>query len=495
MAARGRNANGGGKLTLDPPNPAPVADPQGELIPPDLAEDTTSDLGFFDHLRSLPRGVRESSLIYIYRVEPKVKKSGKYAYIERVSAEGFDEEWLKEKHGGGKYRLWLNTPNQSQDLQRYADIAGPAKIYPDQVLVDAEGNALPAAQPAPAAASAQPVTPDAIAQIVTTAIQAVKDKGASADEAFAQAMGVMRKAQEGSIEILTSSLKNQVNNGGDSATAALLKEMLAEIRSQRNNPGDRKLDKIVDAGLERLLNPPAQPGPLDFIKQLKDLQELDGLSGILGGSPKENGAWWEPLVGKLADALSDTLKANGAAIIEAYREKLRVDAFLAQQNARRPAQPAAAPIATAQTPPGTPAPSVPQAAPSLPLPIPVPAGPGAPPPEFPPHAAPQAQPAPVPVQGPHTPTEMTEEQVFDAIRRQITELIVTCYEENDSGVDAAITVKRAHRPLLALIRPQFKDFNQVLALAQVDPVLKQIAGAAEFPEFAREFHEEFMRDE
>jgi len=84
--------------------------------------------------------------------------------------------------------------------------------------------------------------------------------------------------------------------------------------------------------------------------------------------------------------------------------------------------------------------------------------------------------------------------VFEIIRKQITELIATCYMENDSGEDAAITVKRVHKSLLPLLRPQFGNFEQVMAMAKVEPAFASIVNNDDFPEFAKEFWEEFMRD-
>ena len=86
-------------------------------------------------------------------------------------------------------------------------------------------------------------------------------------------------------------------------------------------------------------------------------------------------------------------------------------------------------------------------------------------------------------------------EVFKIIRKQITELIATCWEENDSGADAAITVKRANRALLPVLRQNFQDFNQVLKLAREEPALAEIATDPEFPEWAKEFHTEFLSDE
>src|SRR5580704_1294540 len=67
-----------------------------------LLRETVKPFPFFALLSEFPTAMWEKHLmIYMYRLDPEVRnRAGEKKYIQRVTWP-IDEEWVKEKHGGG----------------------------------------------------------------------------------------------------------------------------------------------------------------------------------------------------------------------------------------------------------------------------------------------------------------------------------------------------------------------------------------------------------
>jgi hypothetical protein len=119
----------------------------GLLSDLDLLRASIATIEFFPLLRALPRALWEKRvLVYLYRTSPKVKnQAGDRAYIEKISRP-FDEDYIKENHGGGSYIAYLNLDRETQLKQTSFSIDGPPKLLPGQTIVDQAGNVLPMPQ-------------------------------------------------------------------------------------------------------------------------------------------------------------------------------------------------------------------------------------------------------------------------------------------------------------------------------------------------------------
>lgn len=462
-----------GAVSPLPAAPPITPEPQS---PVEDATDPKDKLDFFEYLRTLNRVLPANSLIYLYRLEPKIKNKSDRAYIDKISAEGVDEDWVKQKHGGGKYQGYLSTGNAAMDVKRVFWIEGPAIIRPDQIMVDHEGNAIPAAAPAPASeALTKSDLLQSLQSTLQTVLEAVKNKDVNAGQALGEMMSLMKQAAAGAVDIATSSAKQQVTNPSGSGLESVVRDLLQELKNSRGQGRETsRIDKFIDVALEKMLNPAPAADMFDQLKKLADLGNMEGLGflkTLFGGGQREE-SFWEKAGAMVAEGLATAIKENGPAIVQAYREKLQVD------HARIVLQGRDGAHQVVNVPPGhQPAPMPPTHQPPLPnvirMPSP-PAGPG---------SAPSPQPPPMP--------RAQEEQVaMQSLVTQITNLIATCWDEGDSGRDTAITVKRSFKPLVSLLQMNFKDLEQLKNMAKTDAVLSSISDDPDFPAFAQEFFDE-----
>jgi hypothetical protein len=211
----------------------------GLLADVDQLRAAIATVEFFALLRAMPPALWEKRcLVYLYRTAPKVRnQSGEKSYIDKI-ARPFDEDFIKENHGGGSYLCYLNLDRETQLKQISFAIDGPPKMLPGQVLVDAAGNTIPVA-PTPA--------------------QTERSQ-------MAEAISATQDAQRASVKILE-----------DSSAAAL--EMQSKVYEKSlgvlggaGNTESKLLEKLVD----RALAPPtAAADPLTMALTL--MEKLDGI--------------------------------------------------------------------------------------------------------------------------------------------------------------------------------------------------------------------------
>lgn len=472
------------RLRKNTPPPPPAATEIEEDIdlpgPGGDGEEAGEKIDFFEYLAQLDDKLRNKATVYVYRLSPRVKKVGATHAIDKYAARLFAEDTLKEDHGGGRYKLYLDTGVKASNLTRVVEIFGtPAKIYPDQILVDDQGNPQPMQQTQPSAGTDGPVNRSELLDVLTTVLDRVQKKDVSTTDAVSELASLYKQAAATAVEIGTAGAKHQINNpqGGD-ATAALLREVLAEMRK-----GDPLTKKVMDMAVEKMLNPPPPAATPDLFATLKQLQELTGAEGggglgilktIMGGGSGES--FWEGVGKEMFSSLSVAVRENAPALLQWLREREHfkyVQAMTARQAAGGSA-PSGAP---------TPVPSV-----VVPRPVPVPSAtnPGLA------QGAPQTQPSAQPrATAPSNEDEMIQAMVFE-----ITSLIKRCWDrskaagEEADGISTANVVKLAYPGVLTFIRSSFNDLEKLKQMAATDAVLSAIAGDPAFPEFAADFFEE-----
>ena len=85
--------------------------------------------------------------------------------------------------------------------------------------------------------------------------------------------------------------------------------------------------------------------------------------------------------------------------------------------------------------------------------------------------------------------------MLEILKKQIPATIRYFWDRDFDGGATAEIVKANFKPWLPLIRVQFQDLNGVIELAKSDPQLAPITADPEFPEWAKEFFDEFHRTE
>lgn len=468
MASRRVSAPPPPLQSSDPP-PPPVED-----IDPPSAQD--QHVEFMEYLKKLDQRIVNKSTVYVYRTHPKIQKVGN-KNIATYPARIFDLKMLEDDHGGGGYKLMLDTGDKNINITRYETIAGSAKIFPDMILVDDTGHPLP--PPAAPAAADGPASKSDLLEILTTVLDRVQKKDVNTADAVNELAALYRQAAVSAVEIGTAGVKAQLSNpqGGDSSAVVLmLKEVLNELKESRKS--DPRTDKLYDLALEKLLNPPtppAAPDIFDSLKKLADLgslEELGPLKKIFGGG---GDSFWEGVGKDLFSSLSAAVRDNAPALVQWMRERAHFQYVTTM--AQRQAAGSAAQNGPAPT----------QVAVPVPQPPPVPARPAITTPPAPAPAAPPGSQPPISTEG---------ESMLAAMQLEITSLIKRCWDrsrqvdEPVDGYSAASVVKLAFPAVLPFIRAHFNNLGELKALAAKDPVLGPIANDPDFPTFAEEFFEE-----
>jgi hypothetical protein len=462
--------------TLEPKN-TPVPPPSPDPPDPPLIDDPVSGeedqhIEFMEYLKKLDQRIVNKSTVYVYRTQPKIQKVGN-KNIATYPARIFDLKMLEDDHGGGSYKLMLDTGDKNINITRYETIAGSAKIFPDMILVDNDGNPLP---PPSAAAADGPASKSDLAEILKTVLDRVQQKSVSTTDAVSELASLYKNAAATAVEIGTAGVKAQLNNpqGGNGAVALLLREVLNELKESRKQ--DPRIERLYTLALEKMINPtppPPAPDMFESLRKLADLsslEELGPLKKLFGGG---GDSFWEGIGKDLFSSLSAAVRDNAPALVQWMRERAHFQYVTTM--AQRQAAGAAAPNGPTPTPVAVP----------VPQPPPVPARPAI----TPPHSD-------TPSPGSQPPISTEGENMLAAIQLEITSLIKRCWDRSrqlgDSvdGYSAASIVKLAFPAVLPFIRANFSDLGKLRELAAKDPVLSPIASDPDFPTFAQDFFEE-----
>jgi hypothetical protein len=494
MATR-RAATSAPPAQTKPPADPPILDPEVPAAAPQGGEEPeTEKLDIFQHLAALPDKLLNKSVVYVYRLFPKIKKTGAHTNIEKYAARLFSEDQLKEDHGGGRYKLILDTGEKPHNLTDYLTITGtPAKIFPDQILVDEGGAPLPV-QPATQPEAAGPDKSELV-KVLQTVTALLEQNRNSPQKAVDAALEVFQKANLGAMEIIQNAAKSAAAGNGSAGDNAVLQEIrgLANaVREMAKNGGrDRVTDQLMDAAIKKFINPePAATAtsPLSGLKEIADMFGVDGggiglLKTIAGVGGKES--WWEGGLKEVFSGISAAVKDNFPAIMQWARERAYYSYLERQRQPAPPPATAAPPTVVHQPPPPAPAPAAPR--------VPLPAQPAA-------QTSAPAPPAPQPqAPGPGSP-EM-EQQMIDMMQQAITGTIRRSWDEQKaiikeghesemSGYATAAVVRQAFPELMPFLRQTFTDLAQLNEMAAADPILGPITSDPAYPQFAEEFFEE-----
>ena len=198
---------------------------------------------FFPLLRDFPGSLWGDRLsIYVYRLPDddgmQIKNElGSRKYIKPIIRHPIDEEWLANKHGGGKYLLYLKLDNKASIKETTVRIDGAPKLQAGQT-VEIDGKFVPVAGAAAAASTQAEAHSD-----VAAVIQASSD------------------ANKQNMEILAAGSKAAIELVREQSSAAL-----------KPDPQNGMVEKLITVLLERVMQPPAPVAdPIDTFVKLQTL--------------------------------------------------------------------------------------------------------------------------------------------------------------------------------------------------------------------------------
>lgn len=446
---------------------APSA-PVNYAPPPPLTApeaDETETVDFFEHLAQLPEDSKQIGKVYVYRLFPAIVNTGRVEAIDIVPAHLFSRDLLIEKHGGGKYQLWLNCKPNTAQIKRIVGIPGSAKIYPTHVLVGEDGNPLPTPAPAAAPPAAEPVTKDDMRSVIREVAAASKVGNDGAQSALAAAVELITTASKKSLEIVAGAQK-----GDDSGAVETLRKEVVQLRSDLSTQREQSLQAQIES-LRAEIRAGSGKGKSGELGALSDTAETLGVEGGVVGliqkvagqaSAKEEGLG-ETIAKGLVDLGKTFVEQNGGRLVDWLQQRTHVD-YLKVVTQRQQAGLTDVPAPPAGSTPRQPATQQP-------------AAPG-------PRLA--DQPA-------ATEEEMNLQQTIAMLTQHVPETIFRFWNREFSGEATAEIVKENFKPFLPMLRAQFNDLEKLKALAGNHPVLKVMTEQADFDAWAADFFDEFQR--
>jgi len=289
--------------------------PRGEEEQPDKRD-------FWEFTAALTLEQWNNYVVYVYRRNPGSDELGPFIgkYANRVT-----EDFLAEKHGGGKYRLFLKTA--AGELKKRADL-------------EIEGPPIIATAP-PAAAPAASTTGDGTVKELCDLLRQILQQNA-----VNSGQPLVNDAMKNALSLQSDGFRAVVNNVRDVLQPA--------ASTPTPNPMDDLMRQFMAAAIAKMMNPAS---PIEeFSKMITAVKTL-GLDG--GGSHSSIGV---ELVRTAAQALPQIVEG-----VKAYTGAVKAQAdvqMLAMQRGVQPGAPAApAPVAAPppanvveMPPPATPAP-------------------------------------------------------------------------------------------------------------------------------------------
>jgi hypothetical protein len=282
-----------------PTNSVDYEEPQG--LPGEDAE--RKRLGFFDYMATLDKGDLEHCLVYIYRQDPAIRNpEGTGNYIEKA-VPPIDEQYLRDKWGGGQYLLHLKNVKERRLLRTCVfKCEGTAKIATGTVLVDNKGAPIdaPAGQ-----GTASPITANDLGAVFTKALEMMRSENKPAGDALTSAMEVLGQAQKGAMEIVISSAKSLVADKSEKVDPIdnfiKMAEALKNMQGITSNERKSSVAELKDAfsavrEVSAILTGGEQGGDrrtsnslLDEVRALVELKKADTDGSLLGMVLKARG--------------------------------------------------------------------------------------------------------------------------------------------------------------------------------------------------------------
>ena len=226
----GRTKEGHRKRRKSKPASGPAAvKTNGQPAP---EEEKSPGVTFFQRAAQLSEADWDSHKIYVYRRWPRISKSGEPHYIATYR-EPVDEEFVKNMHGSGRYKLRLNDPKRTvkETALEIMDLNSPPKLSADELIDCPENEKYHKLWP-----SGSVVKP--------------ADGVTAADGAAAAAVRGLSDLAETVLE--------QTVKKGDANSSSTVADLLRELKPYLPNPASAPA--------------PAQPSVLEILTQVKQLQ-------------------------------------------------------------------------------------------------------------------------------------------------------------------------------------------------------------------------------
>jgi hypothetical protein len=457
---------------------------------------------FFQMLSSMTEREWEDRMVYLYRQDKTIiKEDPKDSnYIARIT-HAFDEAYVKEKFGGGKFLAILkNVRINGAERKHSFLIEGEAKIQEGEISI-AKKN-----EPA-GGKSDNALLLEQLERVTQKLLDSASKSNGSEQDTISRSIAMLSEASRGALQIQQEAIKSQVGSPtGNAMVDKFLEKAIAKLGDEPKG-GDQMEQFTRMLALVRELNrgndKPAGGGLLGNLGEIKGVLEvLKDLGVKIGGggaeAAAEGGMDWKSV---LAGTLPQALQVVGGYVdrwIQTQQEQNRILA-VHTENARRaaagqPQLPAAPPqqvhtsaIPTAPAPiaPGPQASALP---PNFASASTIPAGTStAAWPINPPAQTGEVLPFPGASAQPAQQVEVDLDFVCTLIRR--------CFDAGDPGDIPACAIKRIYGVSLDPLRAYFSDGEQLKQLAGMAPIIAEIIPDDAFPDFLAEFVAEMNRDE
>jgi hypothetical protein len=456
-------------------------------------------LPFFEMLAKLSEREWEDRMVYLYRQDKTIiKEDPKDSnYIARIT-HAFDEAYVKEKFGGGRFLAILkNVRINGAERKHSFLIEGEAKIQEGEISIAKKNDAA-------GGKSETALLLEQVEKLTQRLLDVGTKSNAAEQDTITRSVAMLSEASRGALAIQQEAIKSQIGSStGHPLVDKFLEASIAKLGNATEPKGDsleqftRMLALVREPkkGNER----PAGGGLLGSLSEIKGLVEtLKELGFKIGGggaeAAGEGGMDWKSV---LASTLPNALQVVGGYVdrwIQTQQEQNRIMAIHAE-NGRRAA--AGQPLLTAGPPPP---PQQVQTFANHPPQPPIAQGPPAS--ALPPNFAAATQPAQNP---PPTPAgevlpfpgaqSNSQQPPMEVDLDFVCMLIRRCFDAGDPGDIPALSLKRIYADSLEPLRPYFSDGEQLKQLAGMSPIIAEIIPDADFPAFLKEFVDEMNRDE
>jgi hypothetical protein len=455
-------------LTRDPiQNPvaaAEVVKPEPANVP--LFNPFDDNIPFFDALAMITPAEWEKYLIYIYRLDPKVRNpEGERAYIDKIQRT-FDEGDIKATHGGGKYMAILKddflmaaAPGGPAPRERrwHFRIAGEPRLQNGQTLLSANGAA--PAPGTPDAIEVAPRAPSSDVAVLASVLKELIENRQNGDTGSSQAIELAGQAYKTGLSIVSEAARQTVTTTTGSAIGDKLLERLFDSKFGGRNGDSDLRDKLAMIAIERLQNPPVAEAkdPLAQLGFVKDLLGVESIGDLI--RPSAAGDTWKAKLVDLGVTLVGNLPQLFQLLLASQAQQFQRQIQLETLRRQGPVPVGVNP----NTPPASPRIQIETAAhPPAPGPTPVPA-----------------------------PGEVPVSTLFNPAQMALDEIVVD-YGEGLDGQMTARLVRQRYPIVMEQMKPMLGDLAQVKLFAQNTAPLNEIAGDEEFPQFLKEFVNEIL---
>jgi hypothetical protein len=399
-------------------------------------------------------------LLYLYRLDPKVKNpENEPAYIGCYNR-FVDEDDVLREHGGGKYMFILkedlpkDSPRQALQRRWKFRIDGSPMFQPGQTLMPGAPQVLPAnggpVSPAPAAGGESGSSTAELVKLLREMVRnPVTEQGNQAG------LDMVAQANKAALEIVTSAAKQVATSStGSSLGDKLLESMLPLLVKPHEPPKDPIRDRVVELALTRMLDPEpkANPDPLSQLGAVKELLGVDSIMDLISLKGGAGPSWQSELV-KVGIGLVTQLPQLFQMMTQQQELNFRRQMQLIAMRRGQPAMGELPPVPMEEMPPSP-----------VRGPIPVPPSPGV-------------------AQMPPPPVDVTAIAL---------ETIAANFEKGADGLFTAQVVRRMFPQVVDQLRPFLGDMNQVRLFCQNTSPLMELVSDSDFDEFLQGFVGEIL---